>query len=80
MIDHDAEDVPKRVLEATGGAGADVVIDNVGAATWSRSLRSVRRGGRVVTCGATTGAAIPRPNCSDCSSVRSRSMAPPWAV
>ena len=55
VIDHDAEDVPKRVLEATAGAGADVVIDNVGAATWSRSLRSVRRGGRVVTCGATTG-------------------------
>ena len=59
VIDHDAEDVPKRVMNATSGAGADVVIDNVGAATWSRSLRSVRRGGRVVTCGATSGSEPP---------------------
>jgi NADPH:quinone reductase-like Zn-dependent oxidoreductase len=43
------------VLEATGGAGVDLVVDNVGAATWGQSLRAVRRGGRVVTCGATTG-------------------------
>ena len=54
-IDYRTEDVPKRVLEATGGAGADLVVDNVGAATWGQSLRAVRRGGRVVTCGATTG-------------------------
>jgi NADPH:quinone reductase-like Zn-dependent oxidoreductase len=54
-IDYRTEDVPKRVLAETGGAGVDLVVDNVGAATWAQSLRCVRRGGRVVTCGATTG-------------------------
>lgn len=33
----------------------DVVIDSVGAATWSRSLASLGRGGRLVTCGGTSG-------------------------
>ena len=54
-IDHRTEDVPKRALAETGGAGVDLVVDSVGAATWRQSLRAVRRGGRVVTCGATTG-------------------------
>src|SRR5918998_258000 len=54
-IDYRTEDVPKRVLAETGGAGVDLVVDSVGAATWGQSLRAVRRGGRVVTCGATTG-------------------------
>ena len=54
-VDYRAEDVPKRVLAETGGAGVDLAVDNVGAATWGQSLRAVRRGGRVVTCGATTG-------------------------
>jgi NADPH:quinone reductase-like Zn-dependent oxidoreductase len=35
----------------------DVVVDSVGAATWKHSLRSVRPGGRILTCGATTGGA-----------------------
>jgi NADPH:quinone reductase-like Zn-dependent oxidoreductase len=33
----------------------DVVIEHVGAATWSKSMESLALGGRVVTCGATTG-------------------------
>ena len=32
-IDYRTEDVPRRALEATGGAGADLVVDSVGAAT-----------------------------------------------
>jgi len=31
------------------------VVDSVGAATWEKSLRSLRKGGRLVTCGATSG-------------------------
>lgn len=54
-IDTSAEDVVKRVMESTGGRGVDVVIENVGAAVWSSALRSLVRGGRLVTCGATTG-------------------------
>lgn len=54
-IDYRDQDVVEEVMRLTGGRGVDVVIDNVGGATWFASLRSVRRGGRIVTCGATTG-------------------------
>lgn len=47
--------VYEQVLAQTGGEGVDMVIDSVGAASWGDSLRSLRRGGRLVTCGATTG-------------------------
>ncbi len=45
----------KTAWALTGKRGADIVVDSVGPATWSDSLRSARRGGRVVTYGATTG-------------------------
>ena len=40
----------------TNKRGVDVVIEHVGEATWAKSVRSLARGGRLVTCGATTGA------------------------
>jgi NADPH:quinone reductase-like Zn-dependent oxidoreductase len=43
------------VRALTGGLGADVVVDSVGEQSWPVSLRSLRRGGRLVVCGATTG-------------------------
>jgi len=43
------------VRALTNKRGVDVVFDNVGAATWDDSLRCLRRGGRLVTCGATSG-------------------------
>jgi NADPH:quinone reductase-like Zn-dependent oxidoreductase len=49
------EDWARAVREFTGRRGVDVVIENVGAATWKQSLRALRKGGRLVTCGATTG-------------------------
>lgn len=39
----------------TGREGVDVVVEHVGASTWPLSLRALRWGGRLVTCGATTG-------------------------
>ncbi|HUF89323.1 MAG TPA: zinc-binding dehydrogenase [Gemmatimonadota bacterium] len=54
-IDYTREDVPERIRELTGKRGVDLVIDNVGAATWRDSIECVRRGGRIATCGATTG-------------------------
>ena len=45
----------KALYRATEKRGFDVVIDSVGHATWKHSLRSLARGGRLVTCGATTG-------------------------
>jgi NADPH:quinone reductase-like Zn-dependent oxidoreductase len=54
-IDYTTEDVPARIRELTAKRGVDLVVDNVGAETWRDSIECVRRGGRIVTCGATTG-------------------------
>ncbi len=52
-------EIAVEVLRETAKRGVDVVIDSVGKETWADSLKAVRRGGRVVTCGATTGANPP---------------------
>ena len=49
-------DLPAAIREATGGRGVDVAFETVGAATWPVSLAALRRGGRVVICGVTSGA------------------------
>ena len=49
------EDVAGAIRAATGKAGVDVVVDNVGEATWEQSLRALGRRGRLVTCGGTSG-------------------------
>lgn len=54
-IDHREQDVLEEVRRLTGRRGVDVVFDHVGAATWQTSLKSLARGGRLVTCGATSG-------------------------
>lgn len=48
-------DVAREVMRLTGKRGVDVVFENVGAAAWDSALKSLVRGGRLVTCGATTG-------------------------
>ena len=53
-VNHDTGDVVAVVKEFTGG-GAHVVVDDVGEATWRRTLDAARQDGRVVVCGATTG-------------------------
>jgi NADPH:quinone reductase-like Zn-dependent oxidoreductase len=45
----------RDVKRLTGGRGVDVVFEHVGQATWEQSIYSLARGGRLVTCGATTG-------------------------
>jgi NADPH:quinone reductase-like Zn-dependent oxidoreductase len=54
-LNHRTQKVSQEVRALTQKRGVDVVVENVGAATWDESLRSLRRGGRLVTCGATTG-------------------------
>ncbi len=54
-INYRTEPVAKRVLELTDGDGVDMVLETVGGNSWGESLRSLRRGGRIVTCGATAG-------------------------
>jgi NADPH:quinone reductase-like Zn-dependent oxidoreductase len=57
-INHASEDVPARVKALTARRGADVVVDTVGELTWERSLRSLARRGRLVSCGATSGPVV----------------------
>jgi len=49
------DQVARAVRGLTGKRGADVVVDSVGEATWMQSLKSAAKGGRIVTCGATSG-------------------------
>jgi NADPH:quinone reductase-like Zn-dependent oxidoreductase len=53
-VNYRKQPVSKAILELSGG-GVDMVVDSVGEASWGESLKSLRRGGRLVTCGATTG-------------------------
>jgi NADPH:quinone reductase-like Zn-dependent oxidoreductase len=55
LLNHQKADVRAEVRKYTDGLGADVVVDSIGERTWTDSLRSLRRGGRLVICGATTG-------------------------
>ncbi len=55
LINYKDEDFLERVREETGKRGVDICVDYVGKATWVKSLRSLAKGGRLLTCGATTG-------------------------
>jgi len=55
IINHRTTDVAKLVRDRTGKRGVDVVVDDVGVATWKQSLLALGRRGRLVTCGATSG-------------------------
>jgi NADPH:quinone reductase-like Zn-dependent oxidoreductase len=54
-INYTTQDFAQEVRRITGKRGVDVVVEHVGAATWEKSLASLARRGRLVTCGATTG-------------------------
>jgi len=54
-VNYAKEDWARVVYDKTGRRGVDVVLENVGAATWKGSLRVLAKGGRLVTCGATSG-------------------------
>jgi NADPH:quinone reductase-like Zn-dependent oxidoreductase len=55
VIDHTAQDFVAEVKRITGKAGVQVVFEHVGEATWQGSVKCLAWGGRLVTCGATTG-------------------------
>jgi len=55
-LNYEKEDVPKWIESETSGRGVDVAVDAVGAATWPLDIACVRKGGRIVLCGITTGA------------------------
>ena len=57
VFDHYTADFGKECRALTNGRGVDIVVEHVGEATWDRSVRALANGGRLVTCGATTGGA-----------------------
>jgi len=54
-VNYTRADWPKEIRRLTSGRGVDVVFEHTGAATWPGSLVSLKKGGRLVTCGATSG-------------------------
>jgi NADPH:quinone reductase-like Zn-dependent oxidoreductase len=54
-IHHHEQDIAEEIKVHTNHRGVDVVIEHVGESTWAKSVRALARGGRLVTCGATTG-------------------------
>jgi len=54
-LNYRTQKISQEVRALTHKRGVDVVVENTGAASWDESLRSLRRGGRLVTCGATSG-------------------------
>jgi NADPH:quinone reductase-like Zn-dependent oxidoreductase len=54
-INHRDTDVAREVRARTGKRGVDVIVDSIGTATWAQSLGALGKGGRLVTCGATSG-------------------------
>ncbi len=54
-LNHGAMDVGREIRTRTGKRGVTLVVDSVGKATWQQSLFALGRGGRLVTCGGTSG-------------------------
>jgi len=54
-INHATQDITAEVKRLTGKRGVDVVFEHVGQATWNHSYMSLATGGRLVTCGVTSG-------------------------
>jgi NADPH:quinone reductase-like Zn-dependent oxidoreductase len=58
VINHYQQKISEEVRKVTDQQGVDIVMEHVGAATWEDSFRSLKPGGTLVTCGATTGPQI----------------------
>ncbi len=58
VINYSKEDFVNKVNEFTDNRGVDVVFEHIGPETWEKSLLCLKRGGRIVTCGATSGSTV----------------------
>jgi NADPH:quinone reductase-like Zn-dependent oxidoreductase len=54
-VNHYQQKISQEVRKITGKEGVDIVVEHVGTATWDESVKSLKPGGTIVTCGATTG-------------------------
>jgi NADPH:quinone reductase-like Zn-dependent oxidoreductase len=57
-INHYQQKISEEVRKITNNEGVDIAVEHVGAATWDESVRSLKIGGTLVTCGATTGPSV----------------------
>jgi len=57
-INHYKQKISEEVRKITNKEGVDIVVEHVGAATWDESFKSLKTGGTLVTCGATTGPSV----------------------
>jgi len=57
-IDHYKQKISEEVRRITNKEGVDIAVEHVGAATWDESVKSLKSGGTLVTCGATTGPSV----------------------
>jgi NADPH:quinone reductase-like Zn-dependent oxidoreductase len=55
VVNHYQQKIGEEARKITGKAGVDIVIEHVGAATWNESMKALKPGGTLVTCGATSG-------------------------
>lgn len=55
LINYQEKDFPDEIKQLTNKRGVDIVFEHVGKATWEKSIKCLTKGGRLVTCGATTG-------------------------
>src|SRR5271155_2794586 len=55
VINHYQQKISQEVRKITNSEGVDIVIEHLGPATWQESMKSLKPGGTLVTCGATTG-------------------------
>lgn len=58
LINYNTQEIAREVRTHTGGKGADIVVEHVGAAVWAQALKCLAKNGRLVTCGATTGSKV----------------------
>ncbi len=58
VINHAKENIAERVRLLTEGRGVDVVIEHIGTEVWDTCFKSLAKGGRLITCGATTGGEV----------------------
>lgn len=58
LINHYQQKISEEVSKITGKQRVDIVLEHVGAATWGESMRALKPGGTIVTCGATTGGEV----------------------
>jgi NADPH:quinone reductase-like Zn-dependent oxidoreductase len=58
VIDHYQQKIGDEAKRITNREGVDIVVEHVGAATWNESVKALKPGGTLVTCGATTGPSV----------------------